>query len=244
MQKLDDATAQITFLAMVADLERAWELRSREPDQFEGALWKIYLNWWPVFFDEDWPYPSKFPDADFGNAAVSFSECFCRVFGQVAKTCKAGQLVEAFIAYMRVPLHEELGRYSTCLPMVKEFIRHHPDREAEILEWVRNNTTNEYILPYNVLKNDWSLSDWRSHIAFQADCFRKEFAQRARRRIEKATEQLPHCVARGDIEAVKSMLAKGADVDAVVAEHGPLDAIAKANGREEMAKFLDKEVVL
>lgn len=101
MQKLDDATAQITFLAMVADLERAWELRSREPDQFEGALWKIYLNWWPVFFDEDWPYPSKFPDADFGNAAVSFSECFCRVFGQVAKTCKAGQLVEAFIAYMR-----------------------------------------------------------------------------------------------------------------------------------------------
>ena len=243
MQKLDDATAQITFLAMVADLERAWELRSREPDQFEGALWKMYLNWWPLFFEEDWPYPSKFPDADFGTAAVSFSECFCRVFGQVAKTCKAGQLVDAFIAYMRIPLHEELGRYSTCLPMVNEFIRHHPDKEAEILEWVRNNTTNEYILPYNVLKNDWSLSDWRSHIAFQADCFREEMAQRAQRRIEKATEQLPHCVARGDIEAVKSMLAKGADVAAVVAKHGPLQNLAKANSKEKMLVYLQAEGV-
>jgi len=241
MQKLDDATAQITFLAMVADLDRVWELRSRESEQFELALWKVYFSWWPVFFDEDWPYPSKFPDADFGNAAVSFSECFCRVFGQAAKTCKAGQLVDAFIAYMRIPLHEELGRYSTCLPMVNEFIRHHPDKEAEILEWVRNNTTNEYILPYNVLKSDWSLSDWRSHIAFQADCFRKEMAQRAQRRIDKATEQLPHCVARGDIEAVKSMLAKGADVDAVMAEHGPLQNLAKANSKEKMLVYLQTE---
>ena len=54
-------------------------------------------------------------------------------------------------------------------------------------------------------------------------------------------EQLPHCVARGDIEAVKSMLAKGADVKAVEAEHGPLDAMAMANGKEKMAEYLRSE---
>ena len=241
MRTLNDATAQITFLAMVADLERVWELRSRESEQFEFALWKMYFSWWPVFFDGDWPYPSKFPDADFGNAASGFGECFGRVFMKATKTCKADQLIDAFIAYIRIPRHEELGRYSTCLPMVEEFIRHHPDREAEILEWVRNNTTNEYILPYGVLKKDWSLSDWRSDSSFRSASFHAEMARRAERRIEKATEQLPHCVARGDIEAVKSMLAKGADVKAVEAEHGPLDAMAMANGKEKMAEYLRSE---
>ena len=241
MRTLNDATAQITFLAMVADLERVWELRSRESEQFELALWKMYFSWWPVFFDGDWPYPSKFPDADFGNAASGFGECFGRVFMKATKTCKADQLIDAFIAYIRIPRHEELGRYSTCLPMVEEFIRHHPDREAEILEWVRNNTTNEYILPYGVLKKDWSLSDWRSDNSFRSASFHAEMARRAERRIEKATEQLPHCVARGDIEAVKSMLAKGADVKAVEAEHGPLDAMAMANGKEKMAEYLRSE---
>ena len=41
---------------------------------------------------------------------------------------------------------------------------------------------------------------------------------------------------RGDDAAVKSMLAKGADVDAVEAEHGPLVAITRAYGREKMAE--------
>ena len=125
--------------------------------------------------------------------------------------------------------------------MVGEFIRHHPDREAEIIEWVRNNTTNEYILPYSVLKNDRSLSDWRSYETFRSSCFAEEMARRAERSIEKATEQLPHCVARGDIEAVKSMLAKGADVDAVEAEHGSLEAIARAYGRKKMVEYLRSE---
>ena len=255
MRRLDDATAQITFLAMAADLERVWELRSRESEQFEFALWKMYFSWWPVFFDEDWPYPHRLRpdlfDEDFGfigrendlsNAAGMFGECFGHVFIQAARrTCSADQLIDAFIAYIRIPTHEELGRYSTCLPMVEEFIGHHPDREAEILEWVRSNTTNEYILPYSVLKNDRSLSGWRSTETFRSSCFAEEMARRAERSIEKATEQLPHCVARGDIEAVKSMLAKGADVAAVVAEHGPLLNLAEANGRVKMAEFLQNE---
>lgn len=41
---------------------------------------------------------------------------------------------------------------------------------------------------------------------------------------------------QGDVAAVKSMLAKGADVDAVEAEHGPLVAITRAYGREKMAE--------
>ena len=81
------------------------------------------------------------------------------------------------------------------------------------------------------------MSYWRSYDDRSASFH--EMARRDKRRIEKATEQLPHCVARGDIEAVKSMLAKGADVDAVEAEHGPLEAIARANGRGKMVEFLE-----
>ena len=190
-------------------------------------------------FDEDFWFIGR--ERDLSNAAGMFGECFGHVFIQAARrTCRADQLIDAFIAYIRIPSHEELGRYSTCLPMVEEFIRHHPDREAEILEWVRNNTTNEYILPYSVLKNDRSLSDWRLNETFRSFAS-DEVAQRDKRRIEKATEQLPHCVARGDIEAVKSMLAKGADVDAVVAEHGPLQNLAKANSKEKMLVYLQTE---
>ena len=63
---------------------------------------------------------------------------FGRVFMKATKTCKADQLIDAFVAYIRIPRHEELGRYSTCLPMV-EVIRHHPDREAEIYSSVQHN---------------------------------------------------------------------------------------------------------
>ena len=43
---------------------------------------------------------------------------------------------------------------------------------------------------------------------------------------------------RGDDAAVKSMLAKGADVDAVEAEHGSLEAIARTYGRDKMVRYL------
>jgi len=125
--------------------------------------------------------------------------------------------------------------------MVEGFIGHHSDREAEVLEWVRSNTTNEYILPWNILKEDWSFSYWRAFHNWQSDVIHARMTQFEKRRIEKATEQLPHCVARGDIEAVKSMLAKGADVDAVVAEYGPLEAIARANGRGKMVEYLEAQ---
>ena len=67
---------------------------------------------------------------------------------------------------------------------------------------------------------------------------------KARRLAEHATSQLYKCVLRGDVAAVKSMLAKGADVDAVVAEHGPLEAIARANDKGKMVEYLQTEAKL
>ena len=37
MRTLDDAIAQITFPAMIADLERVWESHLTEPEQFDNA---------------------------------------------------------------------------------------------------------------------------------------------------------------------------------------------------------------
>ena len=41
MQKLDDATAQLTFLAMVADLQRAWQVHLDAPDDYYDVIEKV-----------------------------------------------------------------------------------------------------------------------------------------------------------------------------------------------------------
>ncbi|MDA9191320.1 hypothetical protein N9O71_01825 [bacterium] len=77
---------------------------------------------------------------------------------------------------------------------------------------------------------------WAEHVEGQ-EAYRQE--DKARRLAEHATSQLYKCVLRGDVAAVKSMLAKGADADAVVAKHGPLEAIARAYGRGKMVEYLN-----
>ena len=41
MQRLDDATAQMTFLAMVADLQRAWQVHLDAPGDYFDVIEKM-----------------------------------------------------------------------------------------------------------------------------------------------------------------------------------------------------------
>ena len=48
MQKLDDATAHMTFLAMVADLQRAWQVHLDAPDDYFDVVRKLIEDWWEM----------------------------------------------------------------------------------------------------------------------------------------------------------------------------------------------------
>ena len=44
MQRLDDATAQMTFLAMVADLQRAWQVHLNAPDDYFDVIEQVIVT--------------------------------------------------------------------------------------------------------------------------------------------------------------------------------------------------------
>ena len=48
MQKLDDATAHMTFLAMVADLQHAWQVNLDAPDDYFDFVRKLIEDWWEM----------------------------------------------------------------------------------------------------------------------------------------------------------------------------------------------------
>ena len=48
MQKLDDATAHMTFLAMVADLQNAWQVHLDTPDDYFDVVRKLIEDWWEM----------------------------------------------------------------------------------------------------------------------------------------------------------------------------------------------------
>ena len=113
-----------------------------------------------------------------------------------------------------------------------------------LVAWVRKNITNHWA---RLSFRGREAESYADYSARRADWHEEKKAQEERRQegkanrlAEHATSQLYKCVLRGDIAAVKSMLAKGADVDAVEAEHAPLEAIARAYGRGKMVDELRK----
>lgn len=244
MQKLDDATAHMTFLAMVADLQRAWQVHLDAPDDYLDVVRKLIEDWWEM---TDCPYEETPPfERTPAEYTAGWRRTFCELVEQLSEALPPDQLMSAIQLYL---LNEEQWRTESTTEscgLQRVFAMAHPDRDTELVTWVRKNITNywarlsfrgreaESYAEYLARRRNWA-----EHLKGQ-EAGRQE--AKARRLAEHATSQLYKCVLRGDVAAVKSMLAKGADVDVVVAEHGPLEAIAKANGREEMAEFLDKGV--
>lgn len=241
MQKLDDTTAQITFLAMVADLQRAWQVHLDAPDDYFGVVRKLIEDWWEItgsWYEETPPFEQT--PAEYTS---SWRRNFSNLVEQLSQALPVDQLMSAIQLYLR---NEEQWRTESTTEscnLQRIFARAHPDRDAELVAWVRKNITNHWArLSFNGREAE-SYAEYLARRRHWAEVLEAEEAYRqgakARRLAEHATSQLYKCVRRGDVAAVKSMLAKGADVEAVEAEHGPLEAVARAYGRDKMAEYLN-----
>ena len=241
MQKLDDATAHMTFLAMVADLQRAWQVHLDAPDDYFDVVRKLIEDWCEMTgsWCEETPSFEQTP----AEYTSSWRRTFYDLVEQLSEALPPDQLMSAIQLYL---LNEEQWRTESTTvscPLQGVFATAHPDRDAELVAWVRENITNEWArlsfhgreaesyAEYSARRADWH-EEKKGQEAYRQEA-------KARRLAEHATSQLYKCVLRGDVAAVKSMLAKGADVDAVVAEHGPLEAMARANGRIKMVEYLE-----
>ena len=241
MQKLDDATAHMTFLAMVADLQNAWQIHLDTPDDYFDVVRKLIEDWWEMTGrrDEETP-PFEETPAEYTDG---WRGAFYSLVRQLSEALPPDQLMSAIQLYL---LNEEQWRTeSTTVSCLLQgvFATAHPDRDAELVAWVRKNITNHWArLSFNGREAE-SYAEYSAMRRRWAEALKDEEAYRqeakARRLAEHATQQLYKCVRRGDVAAVKSVLAKGADVDAVVAEHGPLEAIARAYGRGKMIEYLE-----
>ena len=241
MQKLDEATAQITFLAMVADLQRAWQVHLDAPADYFDVVEKVIDDWWEMTGrrDEEKP-PFKQSPAEY---TADWRRTLRNLIEQLSEVLPPDQLMSAIQLYL---LNEERWRTESTTEscnLQRIFARAHPDRDAELVAWVRQNITNHWARLSFRGREAESYAEylarrrnWAEHVKGQ-EAGRQE--AKARRLAEHATSQLYKCVFRGDVAAVKSMLAKGADVDAIEAEHGPLQAIARANGRGKMVEYLE-----
>ena len=242
MQKLDDATAHMTFLAMVADLQRAWQVHLDAPDDYFDVVRKLIEDWWEMTGsrDEEAP-PFEQTPAEYTS---SWRRTFYDLVEQLSEALSPDQLMSAIQLYL---LNEEQWRTESTTEscgLQRIFAMAYPDREAELVAWVRKNITNHWA---RLSFRGREAESYADYSARRADWHEEKKAQEERRQegkanrlAEHATSQLYKCVLRGDIAAVKSMLAKGADVDAVEAEHAPLEAIARAYGRGKMVDELRK----
>ena len=241
MQRLDDATAQITFLAMVADLQRAWQVHLNAPDDYFDVVRKLIEDWWEMTGSrvEETP-PFEQTPAEYTS---SWRHTFYNLVKQLSEALPPDQLMSAIQLYL---LNEEQWRTESTTvscPLQGVFATAHPDRDAELVAWVRKNIINEWARlsfrgreAQSYAEDSARRADWHAEVKAQEE---RRQEGKAHRLAEQATSQLYKCVRRGDVAAVKSMLAKGADVDAVEAEHGSLEAIARAYGRGKMVEYLE-----
>ena len=240
MQKLDDATAHMTFLAMVADLQNALQVHLDTPDDYFDVVRKLIEDWWEMtgsHYEEAPPFHQT--PAEYTS---SWRRTFYNLVEQLSEALPPDQLISAIQLYL---LNEERWRTESTTEscnLQRIFARAHPERDAELVAWVRKNITNHWARLSFRGREAESYAEYLARRRHWAEVLEAEEAgrQEAKRRrlAEHATSQLYKCVRRGDVAAVKSMLAKGADVDAVVEEHGPLEAVARANDREKMVEYL------
>ena len=256
MQKLDDATAHMTFLAMVADLQRAWQVHLDAPDDYFDVVEKVIVDWWEMTghrVEETPPFkhsPAEYPA--FKSCPAEYTSgwgfTFYTLVEQLSEALPPDQLMSAIQLYLLNEEQWRTGSTTQSCRLQRVFATAHPDRDAELVAWVRKNITNywahlsfrgreaETYAEYAARRRRWAEEVRAQELKAQEAGGQ---GAKARRLAEHATSQLYKCVLRGDVAAVKSMLAKGADVDAVEAEHGPLEAIARANGRGKMVEYLE-----
>lgn len=188
------------------------------------------------FYGVAWPILTAGADEPWDNLGSSLSEVPLR------------RLVRGLVLYGE--LSRDRGSVSPVINLCRAFARRFPQSEPELIEWVVANRVNDYE-PFGSLVLNWhsSFSDRERGLRLRevesekkraVDRLRGEEARSLKRlrESEKATQDLLGAVRRGDLPAVRALLAKGASLQHYRNSGQSLLALAEANGRQALAEFL------
>lgn len=152
-------------------------------------------------------------------------------------------LVEKLAFIKAIAVYEESVQGVGSITSLREFFRNTPEIYIEALDWVLKNT-NSYWYYSNGAK---SYSDYcliqQNKEKYRAESLRIEDeikrAAKERRGI-KATSNLYNAVRRGDLKAVRALIAKGADREVKAPDGTSLIELAKANNHNDIADVLSE----
>jgi hypothetical protein len=155
-------------------------------------------------------------------------------------------LIRGFVLYSRTRGAITSGSCSPVIPLYRCFRERFPTQEAALTTWIVGHRRNPYE-PFGTM-NDGESRTYAEFQAWQAsgagrvrgdtvaEMERQEKAREIRK--QRATERLPAAVRRGDLGAVKALLAKGADTTTGVLNGKSLVALAEEHGRTAVAECL------
>lgn len=136
------------------------------------------------------------------------------------------------------------GSVSPVIPLYWEYVRRFPAEEPALTGWIADNRVNPSE-PFHSYGQARSLRDYYAmreakgrmrQAAKAAEAERQSIA--SKRKAADATKKLARAVRRGDIGAVRALLARGADWRTVQEEAGSLISLAESCGHAEVSVLL------
>ena len=179
---------------------------------------------------------------------------FITLLERFAGTMDLEILTDAIKLYLRSEEFWRPGKFTQIHRVLKCFIDAHPASDSELFMWLQQNIFN-YAFP-SWPDDNVALGSYREYVDMRDEEDRtreKRETEREYHRQEwqayrksvrsdldqsRATKALLNAIKRGDLIAVQSLLARGADFSAVVEESGSLRKIADQHERSEIKNFL------
>lgn len=159
-------------------------------------------------------------------------------------------LIKGIVLYSRASRRSTGGSVSPVIVLYEGHSLRFPDHEPALTAWIVDHRMNPYE-PFGSTQHPEarSLQEYRrlsferssrAHANRVAEAERQERAREERllREQREATVRLAPAIRRGDLLAVKALLAKGADLAQEALEGGSLVGYAEANGRGHIAEYL------
>ena len=118
---------------------------------------------------------------------------------------------------------------------------HIDDPDHAILDWILRNTRSYWYFAHSARSYEQYLIESRWRAEQTADNIQRDSERQARDRTRKALEattNLYNAVRRGDLEAVQSLLLKGADASGLTPDGEPLASFAIRRHRPDIAAAL------
>ena len=143
-------STELTFLALVADLQRIFPIDDVEAGRTESAIRAMLVAWYPITEEYTEGYGhgkgQDVEDAFLGQAIVTFSELFLDAAQKVAGKIESNQLLLGIQVFLLLEDFCGVGSTTKCDYLVEVFYRAHPERDLDLWDWLQDHFPNVWAL--------------------------------------------------------------------------------------------------